>query len=167
MLSHISYFPWRAVKSEDTRTVRRSCTLLTEQFKWLIFVYKCLLTDKNLYLKFEVLTEVLLKIFMWIYLWKCNRNGKASCTTKVIWRFEVLTVGSKLWSSGMWHCIHWQMGRNVSEEPAASIFRDEDDGSRILQNNGSCLWYSMMTSILRRLANYLFSLRSIHKMSIV
>jgi hypothetical protein len=28
-----------------------------------------------------------------------------------------------LWSRGLWHCVMWQMVRNVSEECTASIFR--------------------------------------------
>jgi hypothetical protein len=51
------------------------------------------------------------------------------------------------------------MGRDVSEEPDASIFRD-DDGSRLPQNNGSHL-RNCMTAFFTRIEVYPFSLRSV------
>jgi hypothetical protein len=53
----------------------------------------------------------------------------------------------KFWYSGIWHCVMWQVGTDVLEEPAASIFRvkafhPEIGGIWFLRNFITCQYHT-------------------------
>jgi len=86
--------------------------------------------------------------------------------------YSVVSVGYgnivviKFWYSGIWHCVMWQVGTNVLEEPAACIFRvkafyPEVGGIWFLRNFTTCQYHTRKYAVtVPRNFDLMFTFRS-------